>query len=112
MSKRIVVDPITRIEGHLRIEAIIDENNVVLVSVNSKNEEIKSRLQTQFQDKLQNELEKYNNSHWVFNSNDFSLTDEEITQIRNSGLLQKYSIAKVSLAIWFSIVLSLLVNLD
>ena len=29
MTKRIVVDPITRIEGHLRIEVIVDENNVI-----------------------------------------------------------------------------------
>jgi len=29
MSERIVVDPITRIEGHLRIEADIDENGVI-----------------------------------------------------------------------------------
>ncbi|MBK6547751.1 MAG: nickel-dependent hydrogenase large subunit [Arcobacter sp.] len=28
-NKHLVVDPITRIEGHLRIEAIIDENNVI-----------------------------------------------------------------------------------
>ncbi|MGP1579853.1 MAG: nickel-dependent hydrogenase large subunit [Wolinella sp.] len=29
MTKRIVVDPITRIEGHLRIEVIVDESNVI-----------------------------------------------------------------------------------
>lgn len=29
MSKRIVVDPITRIEGHLRVEVIVDDNNTV-----------------------------------------------------------------------------------
>jgi len=29
MSKRIVVDPITRIEGHLRIEVVVNDNNVV-----------------------------------------------------------------------------------
>jgi len=29
MSKRIVVDPITRIEGHLRIEVVVDDDNVV-----------------------------------------------------------------------------------
>lgn len=29
MSKRLVIDPITRIEGHLRIEAEIDANNIV-----------------------------------------------------------------------------------
>ncbi len=29
MSKHIIVDPITRIEGHLRIEAVIDDNNVI-----------------------------------------------------------------------------------
>ncbi|ADG93019.1 nickel-dependent hydrogenase large subunit [Arcobacter nitrofigilis DSM 7299] len=29
MGKHIVIDPITRIEGHLRIEAVIDDNNVV-----------------------------------------------------------------------------------
>ncbi|KGI56553.1 nickel-dependent hydrogenase large subunit [Campylobacter sp. MIT 97-5078] len=29
MSQKIIVDPITRIEGHLRIEVVVDENNVV-----------------------------------------------------------------------------------
>ncbi len=29
MSQRIVVDPITRIEGHLRVEVVVDDNNVV-----------------------------------------------------------------------------------
>lgn len=29
MTKKIIVDPITRIEGHLRIEVEVDENNVV-----------------------------------------------------------------------------------
>ena len=29
MSKRIIVDPITRIEGHLRVEVEVDDNNVV-----------------------------------------------------------------------------------
>ncbi|MGX3044808.1 nickel-dependent hydrogenase large subunit [Helicobacter sp. T3_23-1056] len=29
MSKRVIVDPITRIEGHLRIEVIVDDNNVI-----------------------------------------------------------------------------------
>lgn len=29
MARRIVVDPITRIEGHLRIEVVVDENNVI-----------------------------------------------------------------------------------
>ena len=35
MSKHIVIDPITRIEGHLRIEAVIDENNVVTEAYSS-----------------------------------------------------------------------------
>lgn len=36
MSKRhIVVDPITRIEGHLRIEAVIDENNTIIDAFSS-----------------------------------------------------------------------------
>jgi len=29
MSKHLIVDPITRIEGHLRVEAIIDDNNII-----------------------------------------------------------------------------------
>ncbi len=29
MAEHIIVDPITRIEGHLRIEAIIDDNGVI-----------------------------------------------------------------------------------
>ncbi|PAF46649.1 hydrogenase 2 large subunit [Helicobacter sp. 12S02634-8] len=35
MTKRIVVDPITRIEGHLRIEVIVDENNVIVDAFSS-----------------------------------------------------------------------------
>ncbi len=34
-NKHLVIDPITRIEGHLRIEAIIDENNVVVDAYSS-----------------------------------------------------------------------------
>ena len=29
MAKRVVIDPITRIEGHLRVEVVVDENNVI-----------------------------------------------------------------------------------
>ena len=28
-NKKIIIDPITRIEGHLRIEVEVDEDNVV-----------------------------------------------------------------------------------
>ena len=34
-NKHLVIDPITRIEGHLRLEAIIDENNVVVDAFSS-----------------------------------------------------------------------------
>jgi quinone-reactive Ni/Fe-hydrogenase large subunit len=34
-KKHIVIDPITRIEGHLRIEAVIDENNTVVDAYSS-----------------------------------------------------------------------------
>ena len=29
MSRRVVVDPITRIEGHLRVEVVVDDNNLI-----------------------------------------------------------------------------------
>ncbi len=35
MSKHIIVDPITRIEGHLRVEAIIDDNNTIVDAFSS-----------------------------------------------------------------------------
>lgn len=35
MSKKIVIDPITRIEGHLRIEVVVDDNNVVTQAYSS-----------------------------------------------------------------------------
>ena len=35
MSKRVVVDPITRIEGHLRIEAMLDDNGRIGDAVSS-----------------------------------------------------------------------------
>ena len=34
-KKHIVIDPITRIEGHLRIEAVIDENNTIVDAYSS-----------------------------------------------------------------------------
>lgn len=35
MTKRIIVDPITRIEGHLRIEVIVDESNTIVDAFSS-----------------------------------------------------------------------------
>jgi quinone-reactive Ni/Fe-hydrogenase large subunit len=35
MSKHLVIDPITRIEGHLRIEAIVDDNNTIIDAYSS-----------------------------------------------------------------------------
>ncbi len=35
MAKHIVIDPITRIEGHLRIEAVIDDNNRIVDAFSS-----------------------------------------------------------------------------
>ncbi len=29
MANRVVVDPVTRIEGHLRVEAILDDRGVI-----------------------------------------------------------------------------------
>ncbi len=29
-NQKIVVDPITRIEGHLRMQAVMDDNNVIV----------------------------------------------------------------------------------
>ncbi|AIO18956.1 hypothetical protein KQ51_01077 [Candidatus Izimaplasma bacterium HR1] len=75
-----------------------DENNIILVSVNSDNEAIKARLQNKFATQLQMELSKYNNSHWVFNSDDFQLTDEQLRFVKNNDLLSKYSFAKIALA--------------
>src|SRR5579871_2823407 len=35
MSKRVVVDPVTRIEGHLRVEAILDDRGVINDAISS-----------------------------------------------------------------------------
>src|SRR5690348_14300427 len=35
MLKRVVVDPVTRIEGHLRVEAMLDEHGVVKDAMSS-----------------------------------------------------------------------------
>src|ERR1700758_1652966 len=35
MAKRVVVDPVTRIEGHLRVEAILDDKNHVGDAISS-----------------------------------------------------------------------------
>jgi quinone-reactive Ni/Fe-hydrogenase large subunit len=35
MSKKIIIDPITRIEGHLRVEVVVDDNNKVTEAYSS-----------------------------------------------------------------------------
>ena len=35
MAKRVVIDPITRIEGHLRVEVVLDENNKIIDAYSS-----------------------------------------------------------------------------
>jgi hydrogenase large subunit len=35
MATRVVVDPVTRIEGHLRVEAILDDKNVIGDAISS-----------------------------------------------------------------------------
>src|ERR1700692_4083709 len=35
MARRVVVDPVTRIEGHLRVEAILDDKNVIGDAISS-----------------------------------------------------------------------------
>ena len=34
-GKRIVVDPVTRIEGHMRVEVNVDENNIIRNAVST-----------------------------------------------------------------------------
>jgi len=74
-----------------------DENNIILIQVDSDNEELQLRLETKLQTKLQAELGKYSNSHWVLNANDIQLTEAQKIQIRNSNLLSRYSAAKIAL---------------
>lgn len=80
------------------IVTTIDENNIILIDVKSDDEAIQLRLETQLQTKLQNELGKYSNSHWVLSSKDINLTDEQKSQIRNSNLLSRFTAAKIGLA--------------
>ena len=35
MATRVVVDPVTRIEGHLRVEAMLDDNNEIREGLSS-----------------------------------------------------------------------------
>ncbi|HOI83060.1 MAG TPA: nickel-dependent hydrogenase large subunit, partial [Campylobacterales bacterium] len=35
MSKHVVIDPITRIEGHLRVEVVIDDSNKIVDAYSS-----------------------------------------------------------------------------
>src|SRR5208282_4382774 len=35
MTKRVVVDPVTRIEGHLRVEAMLDDSNHIQDAMSS-----------------------------------------------------------------------------
>lgn len=34
-TRRVVVDPLTRVEGHLRVQAVLDENNVIVDSLST-----------------------------------------------------------------------------
>ena len=76
-----------------------DLNNIILVEVNSQSDKIRSRVQDKFKTRLNKELEKYNNYHWVLNEDDFQLTDEQIKLIREHDLLKRMSTTKLALII-------------
>ena len=53
MSKRVVVDPVTRIEGHLRVEAILDDKNVISDAISSGTSSVRVRFTRDWQKCLQ-----------------------------------------------------------
>lgn len=74
-----------------------DLNNIILIDVESRNSKIKERIKKAFEVKLEDELGKYNQSHWVFGLDDIDLTDDQLRMIRNNDLLKKMSISKLAL---------------
>jgi len=88
---------VTRLNELGYVVTTSDENNIILIEVHSDDEALQLRLETQLQAKLQFELGKYSDSHWVLNTKDLNLTNAQKTQIRNSNLLSHYSAAKIAL---------------
>ncbi len=74
-----------------------DANNIVLVEVSSDDEDIKTRLETAFQTKLQTELNKYSQSSWVMKTSEIKLSEQQIAQIRQSQYVNQMTRAKLML---------------
>ena len=74
-----------------------DENNIILIQVQSDDENLQLRLEMQLKIKLQTELGKYSNSNWILNIKDLKLTNDQKVQVKESSLLSKYSMAKIAL---------------
>ncbi len=76
-----------------------DENNILLIEVDTERDDIRDRIEKKLEEKLQNELARYSDSHWVLNSREIkeTLTPEQKRLLLESELMEKYTLAKLSL---------------
>ena len=88
---------ITRLESKGYIVSTDDENNIVLIEVDSDDDAIRDRVKAKAETRIKNELSRFNKNGWVLNSKDIELTDDQMNQIKNDPRSHMYSRAKLSL---------------
>ncbi len=73
------------------------DSNIILIEVNSNSEARRQRVEELLKTKLQAEMNKYSNSHWVLNSRDIELTPEQKARMNEDSRLGIYTRAKLTL---------------
>lgn len=72
-----------------------DEYNIVLLDVESDSDEVKARVEQAFKNKINAKMQNYNESNWIFNSEDIKLSPREKEVLKNDELLSRMSKSKL-----------------
>ena len=74
-----------------------DEENIILISVESKNEEVRGRLEVKLEEKISNEVNKYGPVVRVIKERHSNITNEQIDQLVQTAKNNNISVAKLLL---------------
>ncbi len=90
---------ITRLESKGYIVTTSEENNIILIDVQTSTESKQLELENKLQLKLNQELEKrgVTNNKWVMNAKDIQISEEQKQLIMQSKLIERASVAKLAL---------------
>lgn len=95
---------IQRLEETNYIVTSGDDYNVILINVDSEDETISTQIQARFRNEIDKRMNAINASHWVLNSDDITLTDEETQEFKQQFQNSSQSKARLVLVYRLSLI--------